>query len=36
MIVYLATNMINNKKYVGITTKTLEHRIKIHKRDSLY
>ena len=34
MIVYLATNMINNKKYVGITTKTLEHRIKIHKRDS--
>ena len=34
MIVYKVTNIINNKKYIGITTKTLEHRKKIHLRDS--
>lgn len=30
MIVYLATNLINNKKYVGYTTKKLSERIKTH------
>lgn len=30
MIVYLITNLINNKKYVGYTQKSLEERIKIH------
>lgn len=34
MIVYKATNNINNKVYIGITTKTLEHRKSIHKKDS--
>lgn len=34
MLVYMATNIINDKKYIGITTKTLEHRKKIHERDS--
>lgn len=34
MIVYKATNINNNKVYIGITTKTLEHRMKIHKKDS--
>lgn len=34
MIVYKATNIINNKVYIGITTKTLEHRVSIHKKDS--
>ena len=34
MIVYKATNKINNKVYIGITTKTLEHRKSIHKKDS--
>lgn len=34
MIVYKATNTNNNKVYIGITTKTLEHRMKIHKKDS--
>jgi len=30
MIVYLITNLINNKKYVGYTQKTLDERIKTH------
>jgi len=30
MIVYLVTNIINNKQYVGYTTKTLEERKKTH------
>lgn len=34
MIVYKATNKINNKIYIGITTKTLEYRKSIHKKDS--
>lgn len=34
MIVYLATNLINGKKYVGYTTKELSERIKGHIRKS--
>lgn len=30
MVVYLATNLINNKQYVGYTTKTLKERISTH------
>lgn len=30
MLVYLATNLVNNKKYVGYTTKSLEERKKNH------
>lgn len=30
MIIYLITNKINNKMYVGLTTKTLEKRWKGH------
>lgn len=33
-IVYLATNIINNKCYVGITTKTLKIRMKTHIKNS--
>jgi len=32
MIIYKATNLINGKIYIGMTTKDLEHRVKIHKR----
>jgi len=31
MIVYLITNKINGKRYVGQTTKTLEHRFSAHQ-----
>ncbi|MGL5675492.1 MAG: GIY-YIG nuclease family protein [Cellulosilyticaceae bacterium] len=34
MIVYKATNLLNGKVYIGITTKTLKHRISIHKKDA--
>ena len=34
-IVYLATNLVNNKKYVGITTREFSKRINEHKYDSL-
>lgn len=34
MLVYKATNQVNGKIYIGITTKTLERRKAIHKRDS--
>lgn len=34
MIVYLVTNLINNKQYVGFTTKSLEERKKKHVLDS--
>lgn len=34
MIIYKATNIKNGKVYIGLTTKTLEHRRKIHERDS--
>jgi len=30
MLVYLITNLINDKKYVGYTTKSLNQRIKTH------
>ena len=33
MIIYKCTNNINNKIYIGLTTKTLEWRIKKHKDD---
>lgn len=33
-IVYLITNTINNHKYVGITTMSLERRWSCHKRDN--
>lgn len=33
-IVYLITNTINGKKYVGSTTKTLEERMRRHKDDT--
>lgn len=42
MIVYKVTNLINNKCYIGYTSKTLEYRKKIHyykynnKRDKKY
>ena len=35
MIIYKATNIINNKVYVGQSTISLEERMKYHKRDSL-
>jgi len=31
-IIYKATNKINGKAYIGLTTKTLDHRIKAHYR----
>lgn len=34
MIVYKATNILNGKVYIGITMKTLKHRISIHKKDA--
>ena len=34
MIIYKATNLINDKIYIGLTTKSLEHRISVHKKDS--
>ncbi len=33
-LIYLATNMQNNKVYIGLTTKTLEWRINSHFNDS--
>ena len=30
MIIYCATNLVNGKRYIGYTTKTLGERIKIH------
>lgn len=35
-IVYLATNIVNDKKYVGITTREFTKRINEHKYDSLH
>jgi len=34
MLVYLATNLINGKQYIGYTTKTLPERIKTHVHKS--
>lgn len=34
MIVYMSTNLTNNKMYIGLTTTTLEQRIASHKTDS--
>lgn len=34
MIVYIAKNLINGKKYIGYTTKSLEGRVKEHLRKS--
>ena len=31
-VVYLILNMLNGKKYVGQTTKTVEERFRQHKR----
>lgn len=36
MIIYMATNLINNKKYIGQTTRTLEERQKQHERAYRY
>ena len=36
MIVYRAKNKINNKSYIGITTKTLEHRKRTHEKAVKY
>ena len=36
MIVYRAKNKINNKSYIGITTKTLEHRKITHQKAAKY
>ena len=36
MIVYRAKNKINNKSYIGITTKTLEHRKRTHEKAAKY
>lgn len=33
MIIYLITNIITGKKYIGQTTRTLEQRLKEHKRE---
>ena len=34
MLIYIAKNRINNKIYIGQTTKTLEERISFYKRES--
>lgn len=34
MLIYKATNTINGKVYIGLTTKTLSERVAIHLRDS--
>jgi group I intron endonuclease len=36
MVVYLVTNLINNKKYIGYTTKTLKERMQGHFHKSKY
>ena len=33
-IIYLITNTVNNKKYVGLTVQTLERRWKYHKEQA--
>lgn len=33
MLIYTATNLINGKQYVGLTTKTLEQRVRGHMND---
>lgn len=35
-IIYIAKNKVNSKCYVGQTTKSLDHRIKTHYKDSKY
>lgn len=34
MIIYKATNILNNKAYIGKTKKTLSHRISQHKYEA--
>jgi len=36
MIIYKATNLINNKSYIGQTVKSLSQRASEHKHRALY
>lgn len=34
MFIYKSTNLITNKVYIGLTTRTLKQRIREHERES--